>query len=134
MKRARFFCHAVFLVAVSLLLQCGDDSNQPAPDGGGGSATSVGASTSAGMTSGASSGTGGGGPGEAGRADASGGSAGSSRDASSGDEEGGTCPTTPVSRLYCTEAMEICTYATRTCTCQGHDLGILLWECEDKRD
>ena len=135
---------AAVLVSVASLARCGSDSNpsNPAtgggPSAGGSAGAASGAAGSGGIGSGGKAGggsggkaggsvedggTGGAGPG--GRA----GSAGHAGTGPNGDAE--ACPAMAVTRGGCSHFSDVCRYPKRECTCTGHDLGVLLWECVD---
>ena len=127
------------LISATSLVQCGDDSNAPNTGTGagagqtGGSSGASGAATSAGRSgAGGNSATGGGGATGSGGAGSSGKSGSGGSSAEDGGTEAGACPMKVlVSREACRQFGDICRYPKKSCTCAGHDLGVLLWECFD---
>ena len=129
---------AMMLVSATSLVQCSDDSNAPNAGTGaggqtGGASGAGGTSTSAGRSgAGGDSSTGGGGAAGSGSAGSSGTSGAGGRMEEDGGSEAGTCPMKVlVSREGCMHFGDVCRYPKTWCTCAGHDLGVLLWECFD---
>jgi hypothetical protein len=139
MHRSTAGWFAAVLVSVAALARCGSDSNPSdaatggGPSAGGSAGAASGAAGSGGIGSGGKAGGGGtsvddGGTGGAG----TGGGAGQAGHAGTGGSaDAGACPEKAVAREGCKQFNDFCRYPQRECTCMGHDLGVLLWECVD---